>query len=390
MARIHAVEGLAVSATRRNRSGNSVEVSSMRPAPPTPKRKGQSPVSEPGFTLVELLVVIAIIGTLMGLILPAVQKTREAANRIKCLNNLKQLGLAIQAFHGTHEYLPPGLISSGDNISDAEATGFTLLLPYLEEDNAYRLYTFDQPWYATANFEAVGITVKVFFCPSNRDTGYIDLSAIGAEWGFSLPPVAAGCDYAFCKGANGSLNHNWRRIPVEVQGVFGIRYTDSSAGVRLTDIKDGTSNTFAIGDAAGGTSYYLVRDLDGPGPYAIDVLTGAPIPIEQSWSAAGVSDRSHPWYGSVFAVTAQYGLGMDPQDEPMNRQPSTPTVNGSDPYGDNRTGRDAVSGFRSLHRGGCNFLFCDGSARFISQAIQPRVYRALSTYNGGEVASPDG
>jgi prepilin-type N-terminal cleavage/methylation domain-containing protein/prepilin-type processing-associated H-X9-DG protein len=340
------------------------------------------------FTLIELIVVVAIIGILMALLLPAVQKVRGSANRIRCLNNLRQLGLALHAFHGDRNQFPPGMISTSDDVGDADATGFTLLLPYIEQDNVFRIYSFDRPWSDPINYTAVGLPVKLFFCPANRETGAIDLGPIAAEWNFPLPPFVASCDYAFCKGANGSLFHDSTRVPAEVRGVFGVA-PSAQDGVRMAQILDGTSNTLAIGDAAGGTDYYRVRNLADPSQPAVSTLSGQYADIEQSWSAASVGDPSHPWYGSVFAVTAQYGLGPDPRDEPMNRRPSTPTVDGHDPFGDNRGGRDLVSGFRSLHTGGCNFVFCDGSARFLSQSIRPDVYRALSTYAGGETIAGD-
>ena len=145
-----------------------------------------------GFTLIELLVVIAIIAVLVGLLIPAVQKVREAASRIQCMNNLKQMGLALHNYHGVHGSFPPGLICSGSNVSDSEATGFTLLLPFLEGDNTYRIYHFDTPWHQPPNYEVVQVTVPLYFCPSNnRVQLWLDMAAIAADWSTTLPPRAA-------------------------------------------------------------------------------------------------------------------------------------------------------------------------------------------------------
>src|SRR5207247_1849360 len=104
------------------------------------------------------------------------------------------------------------------------------------------------------NYQAVGTEVKLFFCPSNRDRGRIDLQPLEALWGYTLPPVAGACDYAFCRGATGGLHPDAERTPRPLRGLFDVRPRDTAAAViRLTDITDGTSTTIALGDAAGGT-----------------------------------------------------------------------------------------------------------------------------------------
>lgn len=345
------------------------------------------------FTLIEILVVIAIIAVLIGLLLPAVQKVREAASRSACANNLKQLGLALHSHHDAIGRFPAGVVVAGD-IHDGWATGFTELLPYLEQQNLRSLYRFDVTWYDPANYRAVGTGVKVFYCPGNRSTGSLDLGSIGAQWGYALPPHAAGVDYTFCKGANAGLWLDPTAVPMAVRGPFGTAPRDSdgiiSGTTRLADVTDGTSTTFALGEAAGGSTRYPVRNLTDSTQTVADPFTGQPALLDQSWGATGFGDPSHPLYGSVLAVTAQFGLSSDPVAEPMNRSPATPTICSSDSSGYNQRGRDYVSGFRSTHPGGCNFVFCDGSVRYVRDGIDPPTYRALSTYAGGEVVSGNG
>jgi prepilin-type processing-associated H-X9-DG protein len=246
---------------------------------------------------------------------------------------------------------------------------------------------FDVSWSHSDNYTVVGYSVPLFYCPSNRSSGAIDLAPMSVQWSTPLPPKVASTDYAFSKGANGALHRDGNRVPSVARGVFGIHPSVDTTGAKLVEILDGTSNTFAMGEATGGSQRFLVRDVDNPTQPAVNTLTGGFAIIDQSWSAASVTYRTHPWYGSLFGVTAQYGLLPTPRDEPMNQRLVAPTAWGDDPQGTNQRGRDFVSGFRSHHSGGCNFLFSDGSVRFVRETLTPDVYRALSTMSGGEVIS---
>jgi prepilin-type N-terminal cleavage/methylation domain-containing protein/prepilin-type processing-associated H-X9-DG protein len=340
-----------------------------------------------GFTLIEMLVVIAIISVLFGLLLPAVQKVRAAASRVQCANNLKQMGLALHGYHDARGGFPPGFVSSTTTPEDGEHSAFSLMLPFIEGDVIYSRFDFTRPWYDPVNFLAASQVVPVYFCPSNRHVGVIQLGAISAAFNDVLPAYVGSCDYALSRGSNASWYRDIERAPFSTRGVFYIRPTINHHGPRLLDITDGTSNTFAIGEATGGNIRFLARDPNNPTQPSIDVTTGQPAIIDQSWSAASVADPPRPWYGSVFAVTAQYGLGPNPRDEPMNPRLVAPSYWGNDTVGDNANGLDQISGFRSLHQGGCNFLFCDGSVRFVLESIRPDIYRALSTYGGAEILS---
>lgn len=346
-----------------------------------------------GFTLIELLVVIAIIAVLIGLLLPAVQKVRESAARLKCQNNLKQMGLALHNYHDVHAKVPPGYtFLTTDFQHDADSIAFVNMLPFLEQDNLWKRWNFSVNWWSGTNLATCQTPVKTFLCPSNRDNGNLDLSSSSFmnslyTYGFPAGYSVGHSDYALCRGANGSIPLNWTLIPKSVRGVFNLEVVGQpKVEIKLTDILDGTSNTFAIGDSVSGSSQFVARSVPSNSPYLVS-WGGAnvPVPLVQSW-CAGVLNTSRSYYGSAVAVTAQSGqIAGTERDEPMNRNPGTPIIYTPDNSGLNSGGADALPGFRSLHTGGCNFVFCDGSVRFLNQAITAVTYRALSTYQGGEV-----
>src|SRR5262249_26907641 len=132
------------------------------------------PVKRTAFTLLELLVVIAIIAVLIGLLMPAVQRVREAANRIACTNNLKQMGIALHHYHDVNGSFPPGYNVKGtDDLGRGSFGGFIPLLPYLEQDNWFHQWDPTHTWYEPPNYDIVSIELKIFYCPSNRKGGTI-------------------------------------------------------------------------------------------------------------------------------------------------------------------------------------------------------------------------
>src|SRR5262249_47780413 len=156
--------------------------------------------------------------------------------------------------------------------------------------------------------------VPIFFCPSNRTSGVMDLTPIIQQWGASMPPYVGACDYVLCKGANACLAADPSGIPSQARGLFNESKFEFSVNpqpggpsipiprqsVRFASITDGLSNTVAVGEAAGGNPYYVVGDINNLSQPAVEPFVNGPARMDQSWGAASVGDSSHPWYAGIL------------------------------------------------------------------------------------------
>jgi prepilin-type N-terminal cleavage/methylation domain-containing protein len=299
--------------------------------------------SRRAFTLIELLVVIAIIAVLIGLLLPAVQKIREAANRMKCSNNLKQLGLAMHNYHDAFQHFPPGDAAAGPY-----GTWQVSILPFIEQDNLFRLYVnfgnaqltgiaFDSPVNQT------NVTSKVLpllTCPSDPNAGQF------------MPLGVSLHNYAVNFG-------NTTRTQLLFKGVTfgGAPFSLNNKTFRIADVTDGTSNTLL----------------------ASEVLQGI--------SKTGITDmRGCTWWGHTAGFEGYFGPNSTSADSFQSR-----TLCNNLPDQGLPCVVTAVSQFgaRSKHAGGVNAALCDSSVRFFTNNVSLTTWRALSTSQGGEVIGND-
>lgn len=304
------------------------------------------------FTLIELLVVVAIVAVLVGLLLPAVQKVREAAARARCQNNLKQLALAAHSHHATLGRLPPGRGAPAPAIFSAHA----FLLPFAEQDNLRSLIDFASPpvsytapgveYDGTRNYPAATTLVPIFACPSDPEAGRVP----GSNF--------AGTNYPANTGSatnDGAL--------ATADGAFAL-----GTGVRLTDITDGT----------GTTAMFAERPLGG-GPddprRAFAELPGSTAP-----TAAACASAPGPLNGERGAkwVVGNYGNTLYNHADGPN-----PAVRDCT----NMTQQKGRMAARSNHPGGVAVAFCDGGVRFVRDSVNSAAWSAMGTRAGGEVVN---
>jgi prepilin-type N-terminal cleavage/methylation domain-containing protein/prepilin-type processing-associated H-X9-DG protein len=314
---------------------------------------------KPGFTLIELLVVIAIIAILIGLLLPAVQKVREAAARMSCTNNLKQITLGIHNYESANGYLPPGW-----SFLSAFGGGTEVyLLPYLEQGNLYNQLNFNAPYTDPSNANAIAATVKIFRCPS-------DVS------GNLLPSLGAPTNYY----GNAGNQIAFVLIPPYVNqppvpqpnGVF----YSGSQNIRLTAVTDGLSNT----------AFYSERVLMNPNVASVYDMFNGPSnsPTDPSSVSQAVAECNSVAIspGNIFPIDMGWPWACGQQIYQHITPPNTISCGWL-------TSLRAVVAATSRHTNGVNLSLGDGSVRFVSNSISITTWQAVGSINGGEVLGSD-
>jgi prepilin-type N-terminal cleavage/methylation domain-containing protein/prepilin-type processing-associated H-X9-DG protein len=312
------------------------------------------------FTLIELLVVIAIIAVLIGLLVPAVQKVRQAAARIGCSNNLHQIGLALHHYEADKGFFPNG---------GTAANGFSThvyILPYIEQDNLYKQIDFTSHWNAPVNAAAAAATIKTYQCPADPTVG----PPVG--WGGNNYRVNCGTVPVNAYGADDAAGVNVNMPPPD--GGFFPDTPTPTKGFKIAAFKDGLSNTAAFSEHIMGDFSNGISTPDGdtykPGthPATADQALADCNAIDLSNLAyQGNSNAGGPWIEDGHTQTRYYHIAP-----PGGRSCMFPPQ---------RIATSANSG----HTNGVNVLLFDGSVRYVSYTINLATWRALGTRAGGEV-----
>lgn len=301
-----------------------------------------------GFTLVELLVVIAIIGILIALLLPAVQAAREAARRIHCTSNLKQVGLAVLNYENTNKVLPIGM-----NIALPQFKGhsaFSGLLPYVEQADLYVQYDFEKRLYDAVNLRVTRVHVPAFMCASDNASGRI------------MNDNFARSNYVLCFGSNktGQSATNWN-----TDGAFR-----RDVARRLADLSDGTSSTALASEVLAGRDDSVVGDnqFDIRGVWSEGTAMGACAYTHLNTPNSSVGD-------ALFMDSGQRNCVAE------EKMPCSSSAG--------NTYYNEYASARSRHPGGVNVVFADGHVSFFSDEVDWKAWQALSTIAGGETVEAE-